>query len=103
MSIKPVANEAETASLLRMAESRDALLVANSTASITPARVAQSAQHPVPTLVTSLAGAPRVALVLALCVGAIVLGPRRAVGITSRAGVTAWLAGAARNVILNAI
>jgi hypothetical protein len=52
---------------------------------------------------TSLADAPRVTLLLALCVGAIAFGPRRTLGIVGRSGITALLAGAARKVIAQAV
>ena len=90
MSTGSTAEEVETAILLRMAASREALLIANSGPPRVPAesRQTQSAEA---SMASTLAGAPRVTLLLALCVGAIVLGPRRAVGIASRSGITAWL------------
>src|SRR6201996_4019640 len=83
-------SEAETAILLRMAESRTALLAANST----PPLVATEGGLTWPrtaSTIASLADAPRVTLLLALCVGAIVLGPRRTIVIAIRSGITAWL------------
>jgi hypothetical protein len=44
-----------------------------------------------------------VTLLLALCVAAIVLGPRRTVGIVGRSGITAWLSVAARKAIANGV
>lgn len=103
MSRKPPANETETAILLRMSASREALLAANSAPSLTAPVRPQSQRHAASTLIASLAAAPRVALVLALCVGAVVLGPRRAIGIAGRSGITAWLAGTVRNVVLKTV
>jgi len=91
---------AETAILARMAESRVALLAANSTPPAVPGGHKQS-RSSASSLMASLAAAPRVTLVLALCVGAIVLGPRRTIGIVSRSGITAWLGGTVRKVVLS--
>ncbi|MEA3085059.1 MAG: hypothetical protein QOC89_2756 [Paraburkholderia sp.] len=102
MTRAPTSREAETALLLRMAESRTALLAANSTPSSVPAVHGQT-RPPAVGLIASLADAPRVTLLLALCVGAIVLGPRRAIVIASRSGVTAWLGGTVRKVILRSV
>jgi hypothetical protein len=95
-------SEAETAILLRMAESRTALLAANST----PPLVATEGGLTWPrtaSTIASLADAPRVTLLLALCVGAIVLGPRRTIVIASRSGITAWLGYTVRKVILRSV
>jgi hypothetical protein len=97
------ANKAESEILTRMAASRAALLVANHTA---PASVPVSrgrSRPPAASLMTSLADAPRVTLLLALCIGAIALGPHRTLRIVGRAGITAWLAGTARKVIAQAV
>jgi len=95
-------NEAETAILLRMAESRKALLAANSTPPSVPAVLGQT-RPPAVGLIASLADAPRVTLLLALCVGAIVLGPRRTVGIAGRSGIAAWLGGTVRKAVLKSV
>jgi hypothetical protein len=97
------ASETETAILLRMSASRGALLAANRTPSSIRAARGNSREHAASTIVASLAGAPRVALVLALCAGAILPGPRQAIGIASRSGITAWLGRTARDVMLRAI
>jgi len=102
MNRVPTNRGAETAILLRMAESRIALLAANSTPPSVPAVHGQT-RSPAVGLIASLADAPRVTLLLALCVGAIVLGPRRAIVIASRSGVTAWLGGTVRKVILRSV
>ncbi|MFM0624626.1 hypothetical protein [Paraburkholderia xenovorans] len=91
--------EAETAILLRMAASRTALLAAYNTSPSVPAVRGQT-PFSAAGLIASLADAPRVTLLLALCVGAIVLGPRRTIIIASRSGITAWLGGTVRKVIL---
>ena len=95
-------NEAETAILLRMAASRAALLAANSAPPSVPA-VPGQIRSPVTSFIASLKDAPRVTLLLALCVGAIVLGPRRATGIASRSGIAAWLGGTVRKVVLETV
>jgi hypothetical protein len=95
-------SEAETAILLRMAESRTALLAANSTPPSVPAVLGQT-RPPAVGLIASLADAPRVTLLLALCVGAIVLGPRRTVGIAGRSGIAAWLGGTVRKAVLKSV
>ncbi|WP_240975366.1 hypothetical protein [Paraburkholderia aromaticivorans] len=99
MNRASINREAETAILLRMAESRTALLAANSTSPSVPA-VGGQTPFSAAGLIVSLADAPRVTLLLALCVGAIVLGPRRTIIIASRSGITAWLRGTVRKVIL---
>ncbi|PRY04055.1 hypothetical protein [Paraburkholderia sp. BL25I1N1] len=90
--------EAETAILLRMAETRAGLLLANSLPPSTPSIRGQT-RSPALGLVVSLTEAPRVTLLLALCVGAIVLGPRRTVVVAGRSGITAWLGGTVRKVL----
>lgn len=94
--------EAETDILMRMAASRVALLTANSTAPLVPALRGET-RPPAASLMASLADAPRVTLLLALCVGAIALGPRRTLRIVGRSGITALLAAAARKVIAQAV
>jgi hypothetical protein len=89
--------ESEAAILLRMAESRTALLEANNLAG----QISVTRGHPKASganFVAALVGAPRVALLLAFCVGAIVLGPRRTIGIAGRSGVAAWVAASARKL-----
>ena len=93
---------AESAILLRMAASRAELLVANSTSPSVPA-VHGLAQSPAAGLVNSLARAPRVTLLLALGVGAVVLGPRRTLAIVSRSGIAAWLGGTVRKALLEPV
>ncbi|MFM0557927.1 hypothetical protein P0D69_44450 [Paraburkholderia sediminicola] len=102
MTRAPTNRDAETAMLLRMAESRTALLAANSTPPSVPAAHGQTRSSAVG-LIASLADAPRVTLLLAFCVGAIVLGPRRTIVIASRSGITAWLGGTVRKVILKSV
>jgi hypothetical protein len=91
-------SEAETAILLRMAASRDALLAANSTPRSVPAVHGQM-RSPAASLLASLADAPRVTLPLAICIGAIVLGPRRTIGTVGGSGIKAWLGLAARKAV----
>jgi hypothetical protein len=102
MTRAPTNRGAETAILLRMAESRTALLAANSTPPSVPAAHGQT-KSSAASLIASLAKAPRVTLLLALCVGTIVLGPRRTIGIVSRSGITAWLGGTIRKVMLRSV
>jgi hypothetical protein len=47
--------------------------------------------------------APRVTLLLALCLGAVILGPRRTFVIAGRSGITAWLGSSVRKVILKSL
>lgn len=94
--------EAETAILLRMAASREALLAANSAPPTSPTGRGQK-RSPTASLIASLADAPRVALLLAISVGAIVLGPRRTIDIVTRAGITAGLGSAARKAIAGGV
>ncbi|WP_238812959.1 hypothetical protein [Paraburkholderia sp. SG-MS1] len=98
MNHERTSRDAQAAILLRMAASREALLVANRAPPAVPVVRGQT-RSTVASVVTSLAEAPRVTLLLALCVGAIVLGPRRTVGIVGRSGITAWLGRAARKAI----
>lgn len=94
--------EAQAAILLRMADTRAALLAANHAPPSLPVVHGQGRSQAA-TVMSALADAPRVTLVLALCVGAIVFGPRRTVGIVGRSGLTAWLAGTARKVANRAV
>jgi hypothetical protein len=94
--------EAQSAILLRMAESREALLIANRTPPSVPA-VRGQGRSSAASVVATLSETPRVTLLLALCVAAIVLGPRRTVGIVGRSGITAWLSVAARKAIANGV
>ncbi|MEX3898257.1 hypothetical protein [Paraburkholderia sp. BR10954] len=94
MSQPSHANELARLTILeRMEASRTALVVANRTAALPAARAAS--RFPVSTVLASLAEAPHVALLLALVVGGIVLGPRRTLSIAGRSGAAAWIA---RNV-----
>ena len=102
MTRAPANRDAEAAILLRMAESRAALLAANSTPPSVPAAHGQTRSSAVG-LIASLADAPHVTLLLALCVGAIVLGPGRAIVIASRSGIAAWLGGTVRKIILKSV
>lgn len=87
--------ETETEILLRMATSRAALLKA----ARTPPVISGQSRLAASSVVTTLREAPRVTLILALCVSALVVGPRRTIGIASRAGVTAWVGGTVRNLV----
>jgi hypothetical protein len=102
MNHAPTHEEAETAVLARMAASRIALLEAISTPPEVPA-VHGPTRHPAASFVAALADAPRVTLILALCVSAVVLGPRRTVGIAGRSGVTAWVGSSMRKLIHTAV
>ena len=101
MTRTPGDREIETAILTRMADSRATLLAANRTSSAIPA-IRKQWRLPANSLIGALADAPHVALLLALCVGAIVIGPRRTIGIVGRSGVTALLKSAPRKVLLDA-
>ena len=92
------ANELARVTILeRMEASRTALVVANRTVALPAARPAsRSAARSV---LASLAEAPHVALLLALVIGGIVLGPRRTLSIAGRSGLTAWIARNARRAI----
>jgi hypothetical protein len=93
---------AENATLMRMAQSRTALLAANSMPP--PVMVASHRSRlPAPSILAPLADAPRVTLLLALCVGAIVLGPRRTLGIAGRSGIASWVGSNVRKAVLGAI
>ncbi|MBB5445834.1 MULTISPECIES: hypothetical protein [unclassified Paraburkholderia] len=88
------ANELARVTILeRMEASRAALLVANRTAALPALRAASRSSAG--NVLASLAEAPHVALLLALVIGGIVLGPRRTLSIAGRSGLTAWIA---RNV-----
>ncbi|MGF6962247.1 hypothetical protein QFZ97_008203 [Paraburkholderia youngii] len=79
--------------LERMEVSRTALVVANRTVALPAAPTGPRSSSS--NVLAALAEAPRVALLLALVVGAIALRSRRKVTIAGRAGATAWIA---RNV-----
>ncbi|MFM0246187.1 hypothetical protein [Paraburkholderia sediminicola] len=102
MSRAPTDREAETAILLRMAQSRAALLVANRPPPSVPTVRGQT-RSPVASVIALLEDAPRVTLLLALCVGTIVLGPRKTIGVASHSGIAAWLGGTVRNVIRKSV
>ena len=102
MNHRRTSKETQAAILLRMAASREALLAANSTPPSVPTLSPQT-RSPAASLMASLADAPRVTLLLASCIGAIVLGPRRTIRIVSRSGITAWLGLAVRKAISNGV
>ncbi|RFU48934.1 hypothetical protein [Paraburkholderia sp. DHOC27] len=88
---------AEAAILARMSASRIALLDANRLPVVTPGSKGQA--RPAATVLAALRDAPRVTLLVALGVSAIVLGPRKAVSIAGRAGAAAWLGSSARKLV----
>jgi hypothetical protein len=90
--------EAESAVLSRMAASRAALLEANRV-SLAASAARKPSGHSAATLVVALKDAPRVTLLMALCLSAIILGPRRTIGIASRSGVTALIGSSVRRLI----
>jgi hypothetical protein len=91
--------EAETAILARMAASRVALLEANSTPTdVSVAR--RQTRLSAASVVGAMTEAPRVTVLLAICVGVIVLGPRRTVAIVSRSGVAAWVGSSVRKLFI---
>lgn len=94
--------EAESLILSRMAASRVALLEATRPPAANSALPGGSA-HPVASFVTALAAAPRVTMVLALCVSAIVLGPKRTVNIAGRSGVSAWVGSSVKKLVNTAV
>ncbi|MGF6967121.1 hypothetical protein OKW43_004149 [Paraburkholderia sp. WC7.3g] len=83
--------------LERMEASRTALVLANQTAALPAARGALRSSAS--TVLASLVEAPHVALLLALVIGGIVLGPRRTLSIAGRSGLTAWIARNVRRAI----
>ena len=98
MNRVPTHEEVERAVLSRMAASRIALLEANGTPPAVPAARGPT-RHPTASFVAAVADAPRVMLILALCVSAIVLGPRRTIGIVGRSGITAWVGSSVRKLV----
>ncbi len=103
MSHRSDDNRAETEILTRMAASRAALLLANHSAPPSVPVLRRQTTPPAAGLITSLAAAPRVTLLLALCIGVIALGPHRTLRVVGRSGITALLAGTTRKVIAQAI
>jgi|1186.fasta_scaffold1206579_2 hypothetical protein len=96
MNRAPFRDEAEAAILARMAASRAALLEANrTTAGVSAARRQTSLPA---TFVSAIAETPRVATLLALGVGAIILGPRRTLAIAGRSGAAAWVGSSVRRL-----
>ena len=96
MNRAPFREEAEAAILARMAASRAALLEANSPP---PGVSVVRRQTSLPaTFVSAIAETPRVATLLALCVGAIILGPRRTLAIAGRSGAAAWVGSSVRKL-----
>ncbi|MBB5459555.1 hypothetical protein [Paraburkholderia sp. Cpub6] len=88
------ANELARVTILeRMGASRAALVAANQTAALPAVRAASRSSAG--NVLASLAEAPHVALLLALVIGGVVLGPRRTLSIAGRSGLAAWIA---RNV-----
>jgi hypothetical protein len=102
MNRATIHEETEAAILLRMARSRAALLATNRRAPALPTAPGQTGRAAA-SVIAALKDAPRVTLILALCVSAIVLGPRRTVGIASRSGVAAWVGGSVRKLIHTAV
>lgn len=96
MNRAPIHEEAEAAILARMAASRAALLEANSPP--TGVSVARRQTSLPATFVSAIAETPRVATLLALCVGAIILGPRRTLAIAGRSGAAAWVGSSVRKL-----
>ena len=97
----PIAKDAESAILIRMATSRTALLAANNAAASAPE--SHGIRRSAATVVASLADAPHVTLLMALCVGGIILGPRRTIGIVSRSSVTAWIAANVKRMVSGSV
>jgi hypothetical protein len=91
-------NETETAIRRRMAASRETLLAANRPS---PSVLAATKATPssAGSFIALLVEAPRVTLLLALCISAVVLGPRRTIGVAARSWIAAWLGGTVRNVV----
>jgi hypothetical protein len=89
--------ETLSAILYRMEASRTALVAANSMYA-QQSRQRKSVLTGPLSVVTTLEAAPRVALVLALCVAAIAFGPRRTIAIATRSALTAWLAGSVKKL-----
>lgn len=96
MNRAPIRDDAEAAILARMAASRAALLVANSTP--TGVSVARRQTSLPASFVSAIAQTPRVATLLALGVGAIILGPRRTLAIAGRSGAAAWVGSSVRKL-----
>ncbi|MCC8392183.1 hypothetical protein LJ656_06240 [Paraburkholderia sp. MMS20-SJTR3] len=88
---------ARVAVLERMEASRHALLLANRALALPGPRspVRTSAVN----VISSLAEVPHVTTVLAVMLGVLVLGPRRALSIASRSGLSAWIARSVRRSV----
>ncbi|OLL30913.1 hypothetical protein BTH42_14105 [Burkholderia sp. SRS-W-2-2016] len=97
MSSRQMHEVARVAVLERMEASRHALLLANRRLALpapgSPVRT--SAVN----VITSLAEVPHVTTVLAVLLGALVLGPRRALSIASRTGLSALIARSVRRSV----
>lgn len=96
MNRAPIHDDAEAVILARMAASRAALLEANSIATGVSG-VRRQTSLPA-TFVAAIAETPRVATLLALTVGAIILGPRRTLAIAGRSGAAAWVGSSVRKL-----
>nr|WKF55608.1 hypothetical protein HUO10_000052 [Paraburkholderia busanensis] len=83
-------NKTRVEILTRMASSRAALIATNAGPS-RGALSSASSKHPLTEV--ALAGALRVTLLLALCVGTIALGPHRALTVAGRSGIAACAPG----------
>jgi hypothetical protein len=90
--------EAQAGILRRMEASRAALLAANCRAARSFTSDGKASASP-GNIIAALVEAPNVALLLAVCIGGIVLGPRRTLGVVSRAGLTAWIGRNIRQLI----
>jgi hypothetical protein len=101
MTRTPGAKEIETAVLIRMADSRATLLAANQASSLVSGTKNHSGLSVV-RVIAALADAPHVVLLLTLCVGAIVLGPRRTIGMVGRSSARALQKGTAPKMLLEA-
>jgi hypothetical protein len=92
--------ETEAVILDRMAASRIALRSANLSLSVVPATQGLAGRS-VSTVLTTVKEAPRVTLLIALCMGALVLGPRRTVRTALRSLAVALVGSSARKLVEN--
>ena len=93
MSRANIAKKPESAILLRMSASRKALLTEIRRQSTVRAE-ASSVRAVIGNVVTTMAAAPRSTLVLALCVGTVIVGPKQIFRTVARWGVAAWVGAA---------
>jgi hypothetical protein len=91
-------SEAQAAILRRMEASRAALLAANAVAARTLTSDGRASSSPA-SIIAALVKAPNVTLLLAVCIGGIVLGPGRTLGVVSRSGLTALIGRNVRQLI----